>query len=597
MAVSPTAIVLLGKRGLAIARRAAAALDNAQLHGFAPRLDEAGVDVRFHDPGTHLAALFRGGVPVVGICAAGILVRALAPLLADKSREPPVLALSEDGAHIVPLLGGHRGANKLARQLARALGGRAAITTAGDTAFGLAFDEPPPGWTLANPESVKSFAAALLNGEKVRTGNFPTWLADSTLPVDDDGALTITISERRMAAPTRTLVYHPRRLALGIGCARGAAPEDAIRLAEAVCAEGEAAEAALACVVSLDLKADEPAVHAVAKRFRIPARFFSADRLEAETPRLANPSQVVFDAVGCHGVSEAAALAAAGDGSALIVPKRVAGSVTAALARAEGVINPQGVGAPQGRLAIVGLGPGAAHWRTPEAAQAIDEAEDVIGYSLYLDLLGEHLRGQRRHDFPLGCEEARARHALTLAAQGRRVALVSSGDPGIYAMAALVFECLDGSDRADWRRVAISVIPGVSALQAAAARAGAPIGHDFCAISLSDLMTPWDVIEKRLRAAAEADFVVALYNPVSVRRPDRLDRARDCLLTARPPETPVVLARNLGRKGETVQHTTLFALDAEEVDMLTLVLVGATNTRAIDRTSWIYTPRGYRVTE
>ncbi len=176
------------------------------------------------------------------------------------------------------------------------------------------------------------------------------------------------------------------------------------------------------------------------------------------------------------------------------------------------------------------------------------------------------------------------------------MALISSGDAGIYAMATLVFELIERGGRADWARIEIEGVPGVSAMQAAAARAGAPLGHDFCAISLSDLLTPWSAIERRLKAAAEADFVVALYNPVSLRRRHQLAAARAILLQARPPETPVVLGRNLGRPEESLRVTTLAALDPEAVDMLTVVLIGASTTRRVARPDggdWVYTPRGY----
>jgi cobalt-precorrin 5A hydrolase/precorrin-3B C17-methyltransferase len=220
----------------------------------------------------------------------------------------------------------------------------------------------------------------------------------------------------------------------------------------------------------------------------------------------------------------------------------------------------------------------------------------LVGYGLYLDLLGPLAQGQQRHDHALGEEEARVRLALDLAAEGRDVALVSSGDPGIYAMAALVFELLEREARADWTRIALRVVPGVSAMQAAAARLGAPLGHDFCAISLSDLLTPWSVIEERIAAAAAGDFVVAFYNPVSRRRRHQLARALEILRQHRPAEVPVAIARNLGREGETVTVTTLDRIDPQEVDMLSLVLVGSSATRTVSCGSGglkVYTPRGY----
>ncbi len=199
------------------------------------------------------------------------------------------------------------------------------------------------------------------------------------------------------------------------------------------------------------------------------------------------------------------------------------------------------------------------------------------------------------HDFALGEEETRCRLALDLAAEGRNVVLVSSGDPGIYAMASLVCELLDNDPGRSWSRVALEIVPGLSAMQLAAARAGAPLGHDFCAISLSDLLTPWDAIETRIRAAATADFVVAFYNPVSRRRQSQLAAARAILLEHRPPDTPVIIARNLAREDEQIDMLTLESLDPAALDMLSLVIVGSTTSRTIRHggRAIVYTPRGY----
>ncbi len=242
------------------------------------------------------------------------------------------------------------------------------------------------------------------------------------------------------------------------------------------------------------------------------------------------------------------------------------------------------------------MGPGRADWRAPEADRRIAAATDLVGYSLYIDLLGPAAAGKARHDYKLGEEELRVRAALDLAAEGRDVALICSGDAGIYAMGSLLWELIERGGRPDWRRVEVTTVPGISAMQAAASRIGAPLGHDFCAISLSDLMTPWPAIERRITAAAQGDFVVAFYNPVSQRRRFQLARAREILLAHRPAATPVVLGRNLGRDGETLTVTTLGDLTVEMVDMLTLVLVGSSESRALvlgDGTPRVYTPRGY----
>jgi cobalt-precorrin 5A hydrolase/precorrin-3B C17-methyltransferase len=584
--------VVLSQSGLEVAEGARTVLPGSEIHGLAHRV--SGTDREFTATLDHLRALFQAGTPIIGVCAAGILIRALGPVLSDKRSEPPVLALAEDGSAVVPLLGGHHGANDLARRLAASLGIEPAITTAGDLNFGVALDEPPTGWTLANPADAKPFSAALLAGGTVRLDGSAPWLAASRLPFSPDAELVLRVTERAEAGSASKLVYHPPVLTVGVGCERGASAEEVIALVRETLASAGLAEQAVAALCSIDVKMDEPAIHAAAADLGVPISFFDAARLEEEAPRLANPSDIVFNEVGCHGVAEGAALAASS--GTLIVPKRKSPRATCAVGLSATPLTPDSIGKRRGRLSIVGIGPGSDGWRTPEADQWLTQATDLVGYHLYLDLLGDLTAGKQRHGYELGAEEMRVRVALDLAAEGRDVALVSSGDAGIYAMATLVFELIDREARPDWARLDIGVTPGISALQAAASRAGAPLGHDFCTISLSDLLTPWPVIERRIRAAAQGDFVIAVYNPVSRRRTEQLPAMKAVLLEHRPPDTPVILARNLGRPGETVTVTTLAALDAADVDMLTLVMIGSSETRAIPRGdggTWVYTPRGY----
>lgn len=595
------AIIALTAGGLALARRIKQLLPGSRVHGLSSRTAQSDADESFSDTADHLRALFAAGTPVVAVCAAGIVIRALAPMLSNKSAEPPVLAVAEDGSCAVPLLGGHKGANAIARVLSESLGALPAITTAGDLRFGLALDAPPPGWRIANPAKIKDIAAALLAGEAVglelETGD-GGWLSQSKIKFAEDAPLAIRVSDRAAPPQANELLYHPPVLAMGMGCERGAGPEEALALARKVLAEANLSEDSLACLASLDIKEDEPAIHAVAKAFGIPARFFDAARLEAETPRLEKPSARVFAETGCHGVAEGAALAASGPDAALVVAKTKSARVTCAIARAARLLDAANIGRARGELYVAGIGPGDPATLSPEVRAAIGRASDLVGYALYLDLLGD-AGTAARHEFPIGAEEERCRKALDLAASGRQVALVCSGDAGIYGLAALVLELIDNEDRADWNRVALDILPGISAVQAAAAKAGAPINHDFCAISLSDLLTPWPEIERRIKAAASGDFIVALYNPASKRRQDQLARARDILLAARGPQTPVVLARNLGRAGESLTIATLGELPAADIDMLTLVLVGNSQTRVMTRSgkTWVYTPRGYRVAE
>ncbi len=591
MALKPV-VICLSRAGEAVAHDVARAL-GAKVHGREGRVDVA--DAFFPNALDHVRTLFASGTPVVGVCAAGILIRAVAPVLADKRVEPPVVAVSDDGAVVVPLLGGHRGANRLARQIAEALQAKAAVTTAGDVALGVALDEPPVGYRLANPEDAKGVMMALLNGGGARQ----VGEAIFDLPDNPDGAVELVVSEAPLAGSDMRLIYHPQRFALGVGCARGADPEELWELVKGALDQAGIAAGAIASVNTLDLKADEPAMNELARRLGVPLRLFTAAELEDEAARLANPSEVVFAEVGCHGVSEAAALAAAGKDAKLAVEKRKTANCTCALARASEPITGE-KGRKRGKLSIVGIGPGQHSWRTPEASQLIAQAEELVGYGLYIDLLGPLATGKARSDFPLGGEEDRCRYALEQAGKGINVALICSGDAGIYAMGALVFELLDRgpdahgvSDAA--RRVEVVSTPGVSALQGAAARAGAPLGHDFCAISLSDLLTPREDIIKRLKAAAEGDFVIAFYNPVSKRRRTLLAEARDILLKHRPADTPVMLASSLGRPEEHIRYRNLADLQVDEVDMLTVVLVGSSHSRLaqLGEGPRMFTPRGY----
>ncbi|MGR6430504.1 precorrin-3B C(17)-methyltransferase [Rhizobium sp. PAMB 3174] len=599
------AVLILSDAAKELAERLAP-IAGGELHGLRPRC--TGVAVPFDDTKAHVQGLFRAGRPIVAVMASGALIRLLAPALADKTSEPPVIAVAEDGTSVVPLLGGHHGANDLARQIAGALDSHAAITTAGDLRFGIALDQPPAGLRLGNAENAKAVMAELVAGASARLrlsispprgeiGAPASWLQSSRIPLADDGSVTLTVTDQAHHAAPLELVYHPATLVLGMGCERGCDAAEAITLAEEALAKGGFARESLACVASLDLKADEAAIHAVAAHFGVPARFFDAATLEAETPRLKTPSDVVFAEVGCHGVAEGAALAMAGDNAELAVAKIKSKGATAAVARAATIVDVSARGRARGMLYVVGIGPGADQWRSPEVSAMVSASTDLVGYSLYLDLLGPLADGKVRHDFDLGKEEARVVHAMELAGQGKSVALVCSGDAGIYAMATLVFELLDKGGISDAAsRIGIQVSPGISALQAAAARIGAPLGHDFCTISLSDLLTPWEHIQRRVKAAGEGDFVIAFYNPVSMKRRTQLAYARDELLKYRPDDTPVILATNLGREGERVRVVPLGGLDVDEVDMLTVVVVGSSESRTVktgEGRTWVYTPRGY----
>ena len=597
------AIITLGPSGLVLAKRLKKILPRSEIHGLEGRVNEA--DLAFADTINHLGRIFTEGRPIVCICSTGIVIRALASLISNKLNEPPVISVAEDGSSIVPLLGGHRGANKLVKAISEFTGGHACITTAGDIGLGLALDNPPKGWHVSSLDSAKAITQMLLAREPVSLvveAGDASWISESKAKFLNKkrndpsiNPIAIRVTDRMIENPGKDLILNPPVLALGVGCERFSDSSEVIELAETTLSNGGYSHKSVAVVVSIDVKSDEDAVHALAQHFKVPARFFPADKLEAEYDRLANPSNIVFEEVGCHGVAEGAALAAVGADGKLLIEKKKSSHATCAVAKSYKFIDPLTIGHAQGKLSIVGIGPGADEWRTPEVTATLFMADEVVGYSLYLDLIKEIIGNTPCHISDLGREEERACQALNLAAKGRRVVLVCSGDAGIYALATLVYELLDSKDNPEWNRINVSVAPGVSALQAAAARIGAPLGHDFCVISLSDLLTSQEKIEHRLRAAAEGDFVVALYNPVSKRRKKLLALAQEILLEKRTPETPVIIARNLGRLDESVKVVSLIELKVDMVDMLTLVLVGSSSTRIFKTTigERVYTPRGY----
>jgi cobalt-precorrin 5A hydrolase/precorrin-3B C17-methyltransferase len=543
----------------------------------------------FADAATLLPAAFSAGRTIIGVAASGILIRLLAPVLSNKALEPAVLAVSIDGASIVPLLGGHRGANHLARTIAALTGGHAAITTASDIRFGGALDEPPAGYALSNREAARAAMAAALQGEALKlTGDAP-FLAAWGYPIDPEGTIAVRVTDQAVAG----LAYHEKRLVAGLGCERGASADEVIGLVTATLAEAGLAPQGLAALASIDIKADEPALLAAARHFKVPLRLFSAADLAGET--VPTPSHYVADTVGTPSVAEAAALKA----GPLLVEKRKSARATCAISRGSWPFDAETFGHAPGLVHLVGLGPGAPAERTGSAIAALQTSSDWVGYGLYLDLAADLQQGQTEHRFALGEEEVRVRHALELAATGKTVALLCSGDSQIYAMAALAYELLsaDGARALSHRaqRVSIATHPGISAFQAASAAAGALIGHDFCCISLSDLLTPREDIEQRLTAAATGDFVTAFYNPRSGRRLDLLDRATAIFRAHRPATCPVIVAKSLGRKEQQVRVLPLSAFDPAEVDMLTIVLIGSSTSKSFDKAGQTvaFTPRGY----
>lgn len=539
--------------------------------------------------GEQIRAAWTSSRALVCFLATGATVRLLAPLLTDKRTDPGVVCVDEAGAHAIALLGGHcGGANELAHRIAEVLGARPVLSTATDTAGIAALDTlgADLGFRLSEPAAVARVSRALLDGEPVRLVADATWplpalpvqsAGPAASTVDGLGALTIAVSDRLDAAGD--LIYRPPSLVVGVGASRGVPADEVDELVCSALTEAGLAVESVRALATADVKADEPGIVAFARRYGWPLRTYPAgDLAQVAVP---NPSQVVRAAVGTPSVAEAAALLAAraaGRDAVLVFPKRRSAMATVAVARLT----------PRGRLTIVGLGPGAADLRAPRATEALRRASVVVGLDQYVDQIRHLLRpGTRILDSGLGAEEERARTAVQLATEGHAVALIGSGDAGVYAMASPALQ-LAGAD------VDVEAVPGISAGPAAAALLGAPLGHDHAYLSLSDLHTPWPVIAARLRACAAADLVVCLYNPRSARRTAQFDEALAILAEHREPQTPVGVVRDASRPDQRVTHTTLGALakDPSTVDMRSVVLVGSSRSTVV--AGRMVTPREYR---
>ncbi|VWB23225.1 cobalamin biosynthesis protein CbiG [Burkholderia lata] len=570
---TPPAIVILGAGALDTARRIQARYPGALVHGLASRV---AADVPFDDLGAHLRELYARGLPIVALCAAGIVIRCIAPALADKGVEPPVLAVAEDGSAVVPLLGGLTGVNVIAREIAACVGVAPAITTSGELRFGACVLNPPEGYALADLAQGKRFVSDLLAGASTRIDGAAPWLDDVALPRDDAAAHAIRVTPDAWRGTRDELVIHPRSVVVGVDAQAIHADEAlAARIDAALDAQG-LARLALAAIVAPASAIGDAALEEAAHTLDVPLRFVDAD---ADVDA---PTDAAAALLGCT-LRVAHTLRATTNGIACAV--------------ASHPVDPAMLGRARGRLTVLGLGPGGAAWLTPAARAALAEATDILGYTTYVNMAGPFRDDQRVHGTDNREEMQRARHAFELAAEGRRVAVVSSGDPGVFAMAAAVLEALDEARDPHWAAVDLRVEPGISASLATAAQAGAPLGHDFCAISLSDNLKPWDVIETRLRHAAQADLVMAFYNPISRARPWQLDRALDVVRAHRTADTVVVLGRDIGRPGATLTTTTLGALRSDQVDMRTMVIVGSSTTRRFaigNAREWVYTPRWYR---
>ncbi|HMR50181.1 MAG TPA: precorrin-3B C(17)-methyltransferase [Arachnia sp.] len=546
---------------------------------------------------------------IVSHLALGATTRILAPLLRDKKTDPGVVVVDEAGRFAVPLVGGHAGgANDLARRISDGIGATAVLTTATDALDMPALDTL--GWAYAG--DVAGVTRALIDGRPVLVEKEHPWplppLPDNVCSVDEphDGTLSDArpadqaadeqqssgrLEERGMQDPaarivvtdratvedsdTPTVVLHPKSLIVGMGCNRGTPVETIRGLLDQTLAEHNLAIESVAAITTVDLKAGEIGLLQLVKQLGVPLIDYPADELAAyDVP---TPSATVQGHVRTPSVSEASVLAR---GAELIVPKQKNTDATCAIGRLP----------VRGRLSVVGLGPGVRDLLTPRAIERLRQATFIVGYGPYVKQIRDLVRpGTRILASKMGTEEMRTAAAIDAARAGENVCLVCGGDPAIYAMASPVLE--QGTDGID-----VDIVPGVTASLAVSAILGAPLGHDNVTLSLSDLHTSWENIEKRLFAAADGDYVVSLYNPRSRTRRKHLPRALEILGAKRSPETPVAVVQQATRTRQKVIMSTLGEFQPEWVDMNSLVVVGSSTTKYVTTGGGerlIVTPRDY----
>lgn len=550
----------------------------------------AGADIGKYKP-KFSSQLWKRDNTLIFIMATGIVVRTIAPYMKDKKTDPAVIVMDESGHHVISLLSGHLGgANRKAGEIAGFLGGEAVITTASDInnlpsidlwakAYGLVIENwdmlPKAGTKLLNKGSISVFTDTEVD------------LPEAFICTQDAGTADMVISDAAIPAGRKrqALYLRPKDLVLGIGCNSGTSAQEIESAVRKTLTEQNLSFLSLHSIATIDIKKNEPGLVSFAEKCGLDVRVYNADMLN--TVEGVAQSHAAKKATGAQAVAEPSAILAAGTGH-LIVHKQKIGNVTVAIAKKSGERRKM----EYGKIYIVGTGPGRIDHITLYAQKAIMDSDAIVGYGTYLELIEQLTIDKEIVSTGMTQEIDRCRKAIELAAKGKTVAVISGGDPGIYAMAGLVLELLKTrNSEPGIQNPEVEVIPGISALNACASRLGAPLMHDFASISLSDRLTPWETIEKRLDAAAMADFVIALYNPKSKGRAEHINRARQIIVRYRTPATPVGIVKAAMRENESVIITDLEHMLEHDIDMQTTVIIG--NSKTLTWNNLMITPRGY----
>ncbi|CAG4930282.1 precorrin-3B C(17)-methyltransferase [Acidithrix sp. C25] len=519
------------------------------------------------------------------IMALGAAIRIIAPLITTKYKDPKVIVIDSNGENVIPILGAHLGANQSAQEIAQLLAARPIITTSSDLSQSLAIDAFRGFRAIGQ---VAGFITSTSRGERFKVLNpanhwLPPMLRSKAMDDSRSQLNEVLISNKKSQIEqflhqddsTLRVVLIPKNLVLGVGASSDASSGDSRLLLDEVLGIFDITPEALALVATIDKRANHPAICGL----DLPIASFSPSELDKITTP--NGNELVRSFVGTTSVAEASALLSS-KANQLLIEKQKGPKVTIAIAEA----------LREGHLSICGLGPGSMDLVTPKTIRALLDADVVIGFDGYINQI-EHLLNpsQLILSSPIGQETKRAQESLSHLRMGDNVALVASGDPGIYALATLVLELKNELPLEDRQSSSISVLPGVTAGLSAASLLGAPLGHDHCYISLSDLMTPWKIIRKRIEAAAEADFGIVFYNPRSKERNWQLNEALTIIAASRPGTTPIGIVKDAYRPNQEVIVTTLDEIDTDIVTMTTTVVVGSSTTFIVD--GLMTTPRGY----
>ncbi len=558
------AIVYLTQRGKTVAEKIIQYFPDSKLYKFNR---------------TDISQIWNSHRFIIFIMATGIAVRSIAPFIKDKKNDPAVLSIDEEGKYIIPIIGGHlKGANELAKTLAKFLNSTPFITTASDLNNLPALDLWIKRCSLKvkNPEILSKIMSKLIENK-----NLMLFMENSVqIPLLNCFQLTENISEADIVITNKIskgdkLILVPTNLFIGIGLHEWITEEKIERgIKEALNRNGFEFKAVQA-IATIDKKSTYPALLSFCKKYGLKLYSYTSEELNSITT--VSHSDIVYKSVGVSSVSEQACLLASQ--GKLIIAKQILKDMTVAVA--------EGIFSVRGKLYIVGTGPGNLNSITPQAVKALRNSELIMGYKTYIGHIKSLIEDKQVLAYSMTDEVKRAKKAINEALNGKIVSLISGGDPGVYGMAGIILEIVAKNNV----ELEIEIIPGISALNACSAISGAPIMNDFAVLSLSDRLTPWNVIEKRIDKSAEADFVIVLYNPKSTARQDHLTRAKEIILKYRTNTTPVAIVRGATRDEQSIVLTTLEKMDEHSVDMQTTVIIG--NSKSFIYKNWLITPRGY----